>query len=47
MIEKILIRVPKELKDMLKRIGKAKGITLNQLILQILWDWAESRQNAN
>jgi len=41
---KILIRAPKELKDTLQERAKQIGITLNALILQILWDWVEKRK---
>lgn len=36
----ILIRAPKEIKSFLQNNAKRIGITLNALILQILWDWA-------
>lgn len=44
MIEKILLRVPANLKIQLREIAQRKGITLNQLILQILWEWVEKQQ---
>lgn len=37
-------RVPDRLYELLKEEAAAKGVSLNALILQILWDWAE-RQN--
>ena len=45
MIEKILIRAPEELKIQLKQKSEEKGSTMNQLILQILWDWADKTTN--
>jgi hypothetical protein len=33
------LRMPENLRDKLKKIVKEKGLTLNSLILQILWDW--------
>ena len=39
MIAKILIRAPQTLKTQLQGMAKSRGTTLNQLILQILWDW--------
>lgn len=38
---RFLINIPEELKDKLKAQSKPKGQTLNGLIRQILWDWAE------
>lgn len=43
MIEKILLRVPINLKTQLREIAQEKGTPLNQLILQILWEWMERR----
>lgn len=37
----ILIRAPEELKKLLQNKCKKLGITLNALILQILWDWVK------
>lgn len=42
MIERILIRAPTKLKNALKEIAEEKGMTVNGLILNILWDWWES-----
>lgn len=39
----ILIRAPKKLKELLRELAEQKGITLNALILQILWDWVERK----
>lgn len=35
----ILIRAPEALKQELQKYAKKIGITMNALILQILWDW--------
>ena len=37
----ILIRAPEELKRLLQSKCKKLGITLNSLILQILWEWVK------
>lgn len=39
----ILIRAPKKLKELLRELAEQKGITLNALILQILWEWVERK----
>ena len=33
------IRPPEELRRELKRYAQKKGFTVNQLVVQILWDW--------
>ena len=43
---KILIRAPQELKELLQVRSKKLGITLNALILQILWDWVKRNKSA-
>lgn len=43
----ILIRAPQALKDFLKEKAESMGITLNALILQILWEWVENKKNNN
>ena len=40
----ILIRAPRALKDFLKEKAESMGITLNALILQILWEWVENKK---
>ena len=40
----ILIRPPEALKEKLKCEAQRMGITLNAMILQILWEWVESRK---
>lgn len=37
----ILIRAPKELKEILQARAKKIGVTLNALIILVLWDWIE------
>lgn len=41
---KILIRTPEELKKLLQEKAKKLGITLNALILQILWEWVKDHE---
>lgn len=43
---KILIRAPQELKEILQETSKKLGITLNALVLQILWEWVKNNQEA-
>lgn len=38
-MDQILIRSTRELKEILKIRSKKMGITMNALILQILWEW--------
>ena len=45
MIEKILIRAPQVLKMQLRCLAQQRGATLNQLILQILWDWVKKNSS--
>ena len=44
MIEKILLRAPKKLKDALQGKSKQLGVSMNALILQILWDWSKEQE---
>lgn len=37
----MLIRPPDDLKDRLQAEARQKGLTLNALVLNILWDWAQ------
>ena len=39
----ILIRAPKELKQVIQNEARRRGIPMNALILQILWDYADRR----
>lgn len=40
----ILIRTPEEVKIFLQCESKRIGITLNALVLQILWEWIRKRK---
>lgn len=42
MIEKILIRIPREKKMLLQKEANARGLTMNALLLTILWDWLKA-----
>lgn len=44
MIEKILLRAPRELKEFLKARSIRIGVSLNALILQILWEWMKGEE---
>lgn len=39
-MKQILIRTPEILKNFMQNEAKKIGITLNALVLQILWSWA-------
>ena len=43
-IEKILVRAPDTLKSYLQKVAQERGATLNQLLLQILWDWVKGQE---
>lgn len=38
-MEKVLVRMPKELKEELVKSADKKGISLNAQMLLIAWDW--------
>lgn len=38
-VERFTLRIPKELKVKLESQRKQMGVSLNSLVLQILWDW--------
>lgn len=40
----ILIRCTGEMKGILQKEAKRLGVTLNALILQILWNWIEEHK---
>ena len=40
----ILIRTTEELKEILQKEAKRIGLTMNALILQILWDWVKKNE---
>ena len=39
-------RLPKELYQKLKQEAKKQGISINALMLNILWDWEEGRERS-
>ena len=46
MIGQILIRVPTELKEIINNQSKKMGLTINALVLNILWDWVERKEES-
>lgn len=40
----ILIRGTQEMKDILKQESRRIGVSLNALIIQILWEWIERKK---
>ena len=46
--ERFTLRLTEELKGQLDEIRKRMGISLNALVVQILWDWTEKqKENKN
>lgn len=43
MTNQILIRAPLELKCKISQRAKDMGLTVNALVLQILWSWVEQQ----
>ena len=41
---RFLLNIPEELKTSLREIAKERGLTLNGLIRNILWDWLEKER---
>ncbi len=41
--ERFTFRIPSALMNMLKNEANEKGVSLNALILQILWDWTKQQ----
>lgn len=41
MVVQTSLRVPKELYEVIKKEAERKGISVNGLLLQLLWKWAE------
>ena len=39
--ERFTFRIPSKLIDLLRKEAVEKGVSLNALILQILWEWVE------
>lgn len=44
MKSQMLIRTPDELKESLRDIAKRRGQTMNQLVLQVLWEWIRKNE---
>ena len=44
MAKVMTIRPPEELQTLLKNKAKRKGFTVNHLVTQILWNWAEESE---
>lgn len=42
--ERFTLRMTKELKERLDESRKQRGMSLNALVVQILWEWQESRK---
>lgn len=40
----MLVRPPEDLKDRLQIEAQRMGLTLNALVLQILWDWDRNKE---
>ena len=43
-MEKYLLNMPRELKQILTDIGKREGHSLNAQILFILWEWVKNNK---
>lgn len=43
----MLTRLPDELKKDLQMRARQMGLTLNGLILHILWDWVDGQRDSN
>lgn len=43
-MEQTQIRMPLKLKETLRKQAREMGISVNALILQILWNWAKEKQ---
>lgn len=46
-VSRFTLRINKNLKEQLEKTGNKMGISLNSLVVQILWDWVESRDTSN
>lgn len=40
-------RIPTNLMNSLKQTAKIKGVSLNALILQILWEWVKEQKKSS
>lgn len=47
MATQILVRAPLELKSKISQKANGMGLTVNALILQILWDWISQHDTSN
>lgn len=43
-MSQILIRAPEEIKKDVATAAKQRGLTVNALMLQILWDWLKAQK---
>ena len=43
----LTIRPPDELRNLIRATAKRKGLTVNALVLQILWDWIKAQDKIN
>lgn len=43
--ERFTLRLPTELFIKLQKSAKETGVSINALILQILWEWKENRES--
>lgn len=43
-MEKILVRIPKDLKDEIVKEAKKKGISINAQMLFIIWNWHKTNK---
>ncbi len=46
-MSQILIRTPDETKEFIQKKAKKIGITVNALVLQVLWEWMKKEQKEN
>lgn len=44
--ERFTLRLTKKLKEQLDKSGKRMGVSLNALVVQILWDWVAENPKA-
>lgn len=45
--ERFTLRLTRELKEQLDENRKRMGVSLNALVVQILWEWAERQGKGN
>lgn len=46
-VERFTLRLSGELKEQLDKSRKRIGVSLNALVVQILWDWVERQSKLN